>query len=118
MVMYCKIPPVRGVEMWFMGRDSSMLLDMGTCRGILEDSGGGSTGGWCSTGLGDSSLLLGWLWDRDWAGAWGSEAGGATGGATGGDSSGNLAMSKTRKLRLKIKVKLSGSPLTGINIEE
>lgn len=40
---HCKLPPVRAVEMWFMGKDSSMQLDLGTCRGTLAASGGGST---------------------------------------------------------------------------
>lgn len=83
--------------MWFMGRDSSMQLDLGTCSGTLEASGGGSTRGCCSTGLRDSSILLGWLWDRDRAAVWGSESVGAMGWATGGASSGNLGMSKRRK---------------------
>lgn len=73
--------------------DSSMLLDIGMCRGTLQGSGGSSRGGCRSAGLSDSSVLLGWLWDRDWAGAWGSETGGATGEATGGASSDVLANS-------------------------
>lgn len=59
-----------------------MLLDMGTCRGTLQGSGGSSRGGCRSAGLSDSSVLLGWLGDRDLVGAWGSEIGGATGGAS------------------------------------
>lgn len=89
--------------MWFMGRDSSMLLDMGTCRLTLQGSGGSSRGGCCSAGLSDSSVLLGWLWDRDWVGAWGSEIGRATGEVTGGASSDTLVNSKKRKKKLKVK---------------
>lgn len=83
--------------MWFMGRDSSMLLDMGTCRLTLQGSGGSSRGGCCSAGLSDSSVLLGWLWDRDWAGAWGSETRRATGEVTGGASSDTLVNSKKKR---------------------
>lgn len=61
------IPPAaRDVEMWVMGTDSRMTLDIGTCRGALEGSGGTSSGGGCcSAGLSDSSVLIFWLWDRD-----------------------------------------------------
>lgn len=58
-----QIAPARVVEMWFMG--SRMLLDMGTCRGALQFSGGSSSGGCRSIGLSDSSVLFGWIRDRD-----------------------------------------------------
>lgn len=63
-----QISPVRVVEMWVMGRDSSMLLVMGTCRGTLQDSGGSSRGGCRSAGLSGSSGLLGWLGGNDCTG--------------------------------------------------
>lgn len=72
------IPPVL-VVMWFMGRDSSMLFDMGMRRGTLQSSDGSSRGGWRSAGLSASSVLLGWLRDRGWAATWGSEGGGGRG---------------------------------------
>lgn len=60
-----KVPPVRVVEMWVIGRDSSMLLDMGTCTGTLQGSGGSSRGGCRSAGLSGSSVLLGRFGDKD-----------------------------------------------------
>ena len=52
-------PPARVVEMWVMGRESSMLLDLGMCRGTLQGSGGSSSGSCRSAGLSVSSVLLG-----------------------------------------------------------
>lgn len=81
-----------------MGRDSRMLLDMGTWGLTLQGSGGSSRHGCCTAGLSHSSVLQGWLWDRDWAaGAWGSGTGGATGDVTGAASSDILANSIEKK---------------------
>ena len=58
--------PVRVVEMWVMGRDSSMLLDIGMCMGTLQSSGGSSRGGCRSTSLSASSVMLGCFGGKDW----------------------------------------------------
>lgn len=42
-----------------------MLLDMGTCTGTLQGSGGSSRGGCRSAGLSGSSVLLGRFGDKD-----------------------------------------------------
>lgn len=87
------ILPGRVVEMWAMGTDSRMLLDMGTCTGTLQGSGGSSKDSCCSAGLSQSSVLLGWFWDKDWIGVWDSDSKGATGEVTGGASSDTLVNS-------------------------
>lgn len=81
--------------MWFKGRDSSMLLDIGTCRGTLQGSGGSSRGGCRSVGLSVSSVLLGWLGDKDWADS-------ETGVATGRASSDTLGSSKQKQFKSQI----------------
>lgn len=67
-----------------------MLLDMETCGGTLQGSGGSSNCGCCSLGFSVCSVLLGWVGDKDWAEEWLSD----TGGATGGVSSDTLASSE------------------------
>lgn len=98
--------PGRVVDMWVMGRESSMLLDIGTCRETLQGSGVCSRGGCRSAFLSVSSVLQGWLGDKDWAGTCGSETGVAAGGATGGASSDTLANS-LKKNKKKTKMRLT-----------
>lgn len=94
-------PAARDVEMWDMGTDSRMTLDIGTCRGALEGSGGTSKGGdCCSAGLSASSVLIFWLWDR--AGLWDSETGGMTGDVTGEVSSGPFFNSEIKRKALLV----------------
>lgn len=94
-----QIPPAWVVVMWFMDRDSSMLLDMEACRGALQGSGGSSRGGCRLAGLSDSSVLLGWHRDRDGTGTWGSETRGARGGATGKASASALDYAKRYNIK-------------------
>lgn len=88
-----KVIPARVVEMWVMGRDSNMLVDIGLCKGALEGSGGSSMGTCRSVALSVSSVLLSCLGDKHCAGGLGSNTTGATGG-TGGTSSEALANSE------------------------
>jgi len=89
--------------MWVMGRDSSMLVDMGTCRGALQGSEGSSRGGFRSAGLSLSSVLLGRFGDKHCAGGRDSETAGATGAPTGGASSEAPANSETNGKDMKKK---------------